>query len=760
MKPLSNKYIYSCLVALMLGINSTYGQIDTTANPDNISLKELLMTRVTTVSKTSQSLDIAPATVMVITREQIRARGYQSLLDVMYDLPDIKVDDKIYSVIRNTFTIRGTQGQEKFVILLDGIRINSPTGEAMPIMENYPVNVAEQIEIVFGPASALYGADAVSGVINIITKKNLSKKDITVEASSVAGTYGYTNNTLLITKKITDRASIVVSGQYSYDKGVDYSSYYKDDSALSVASYNDGTLNSFYGPYTPVTPISSGKYQAPLEAYNIYASLRLSDFSFTFFRNDFTIPTSFGSNTSNAIYNKDVYMRQSIQVADANYKKTIGKITSTSHLTSSQYNLHPGSNYRNLYTSMERAYKYSFCSMVRGEEQLDYIYSDKLQFTGGISLERYSTLPQSTDLNDPVNTDDYIHGSYRGTKNYYSPDGLDAQFYFLKYTNVGTYLQAQYAPVKKINITLGARYDINSRYGKTFNPRVGIVYKPNEKTTIKALYGRAFLAPTGSDSYAQYGSFDTQDSGKTFHSYFLHLPNPELKPLISKNAEMSIHQYLSNNFSITLDGYFTSLSGLHALADDNTSTHLYNNSFKGIPVDYIEVFINAGKQENYGGSIQLNYKWSAGRIRASSYATLSYVNGKINSAEKESEELVPDLALEFISPFMLHGGTDLKSGKFIFSTRFTLLSAQHIAGTADTLNNIIQRQEIPGYILMNLSLRYNITKTIAVFANVKNALNQRYRNTSFNMDLNKDTDVFHGQPEDPMRIQAGINVNL
>src|SRR5439155_10241885 len=143
---------------------------------ENLSLKELLNIKVTTASRTTENLEKAPATVMVITEEQIKVRGYQSLLDVMYDLPDVKVDDKIYSGIRNTFTVRGTQGQEKFVIMLDGNRISSPSGEAMPVMENYPVNLAEQIEIVYGPASALYGADAVSGVINIISKKSSSRK--------------------------------------------------------------------------------------------------------------------------------------------------------------------------------------------------------------------------------------------------------------------------------------------------------------------------------------------------------------------------------------------------------------------------------------------------------------------------------------------------------------------------------------------------------------------------------------------------------
>src|SRR5882724_4626571 len=197
--------------AVFLSGSYAFSQQDT-AKTDNLSLKDLLNIKVTTASRTAQKLEIAPATVIVVTREQIRMRGYQSLLDLMYDLPDIKVDDKMYSGIRNSFTVRGTQGSEKIIILMDGISISSPSGEAMPIMENYPVHLAEQVEVLFGPASAVYGANAVSCVINIITQKPSSWKKITAEASSIAGNYGYTNNSLFIAKKLADKTYLTIAG--------------------------------------------------------------------------------------------------------------------------------------------------------------------------------------------------------------------------------------------------------------------------------------------------------------------------------------------------------------------------------------------------------------------------------------------------------------------------------------------------------------------------------------------------------------------
>jgi outer membrane receptor protein involved in Fe transport len=742
--------IASCLA---FGSNQAFCQ-DDTVRLENLSLKELLSVKVTTASRTAQELGITPATVLLVTKDQIKMRGYQSLLDVLLDLPDVKVDDKMYSGIRNSFTIRGTQGSEKLVILLDGIAISTPSGDALPIIENYPVHMAEQIVIVFGPASALYGANAVSGVINIISKKTPRNKNLQVEASALGGTYGYTNTTLYLAKKITDNLSFVASGQYSYDKQPDYSKVWSDDSLVNTSSLKTGVFNTIYGPMAPETPVSS-KYEAPLEAWNLYAAVRDNHFSLSYFRNYTKIPTGYGNNTNNAVFNKGVYMGQTVGVLNGTYKLSFGRFSSTSMLTSSEYELDPRSNYRNLYTGMEPAYKYAASSMVKIEELMTYKASGKLNITAGASLEKYNSTPQSGDLKAPVDNDSYLAGSYVGTESYYRPQGLQAQFYNIRFTNTGAYVQAQYSPEKNVHFTVGARYDVNSRYGSTFNPRLGLVYKPFEKTTIKVLYGSAFLAPTPSDAYVHYGSFDTPDSGRTYHSYFLHLPNPGLKPIKSKNFELNLRQYITENMSFSVNGYFNELSNLFAFADDNETTKLYNNQFNGIPVDYVEVFVNRGRQLNYGGSLQLNWNASVGNVQFHSYGSVSYADGVRKSLEPGGK----DMELDFISPFITRIGTDIKAGNFTCSPRLMIVGSQNIAGVADESGPVIKRQQISGYALLNFSVRYTVKKGLSCFANVSNALDQRFRSVGFNMDLNNpNTELLYGQPQDPARIMAGISM--
>jgi outer membrane receptor for ferrienterochelin and colicin len=743
-----------CIASVLIGCHAAYGQMDT-AELEGLSLKDLLNMKITTASKTSEASDKAAATVIVITAEQIKMRGYHSLLDVLYDLPDMKVDDKLYTLALNNFTFRGIPGQDKFILLLDGVRISSPTNEAMPIMENYPVNLAEQIEVVYGPASALYGADAVSGVINIITKKGSPGKDLLVEGSSSAGMYGSSDNSLFIAKKLGDQMNLVVSGQYFYDQQPDYTRLYgKKDTLFSPIPQRTDLFNTIYGPLTPRAPLNP-RYQAPMSAYNLYAALQVRDFSLAVFSNYARTPTSFGNNTNNNVYNANVFAGQHVTMVSASYKSSLGPVISTSSLMTSRYVLDPASNTRTVLFDLEPAYLYSTGSMSKLEEQLDWKVSGKLTLTGGASYAAYNSTPDAGGEDEPIDKNSYLKGAYQGTDSYYQPDGLSAVWHVLTYNNIGTYLQTQYSPVKNVDFTLGARYDIDSRYGNTLDPRLGIVYKPSTQTTVKALYGSAFLAPSPAETYLTYGALEPADSGRSYSSKFMHLPNPGLRPIISHNLEFSIRQYLTNDFSVTFDGYYTLLTNLPGNADDNKSLHLYNNLFQGAYIDSVEVTINQGKQKSYGGSLQLNYQNKIGPVKINAYAQLSFIGGTIQS------QTIHLAQLEIISPYSLHIGADLRAGKLTCSPRLILMDGQHLTGFSDTTSAVWRRQTIPGYALLDISAGYNLAKKLSLFADIHNALNRHYRNVGADMDLNtRPTAIFYGQHEDPVRIMGGIRFTL
>ena len=128
-------------------------------------------TQVATVSKTSESLREAPATVVVIRAEEIERRGYLDLEQLLHDLPGFDVsrgNGETYS----TFYQRGfrSNDNDRILLLLDGVEQNDIATGVAHLSRQYPISAVERVEVVYGPASTIYGANAFSGVINIITK--------------------------------------------------------------------------------------------------------------------------------------------------------------------------------------------------------------------------------------------------------------------------------------------------------------------------------------------------------------------------------------------------------------------------------------------------------------------------------------------------------------------------------------------------------------------------------------------------------------
>src|SRR3954447_17850107 len=152
-----------------------------------LSLGQLLDPNITTASRALERSTEAPATVYVITSGDIRVRGYSTLSDVLKDLPGMETVEQYYTEQGTLVPVRGVVGNNKIVLLINGMRVNPPGGEELMIRSDVSVRFAEQIEIIYGPGSTLYGQDAISAVINIKTR---APGDNKLEA---VGAYGINN---------------------------------------------------------------------------------------------------------------------------------------------------------------------------------------------------------------------------------------------------------------------------------------------------------------------------------------------------------------------------------------------------------------------------------------------------------------------------------------------------------------------------------------------------------------------------------------
>lgn len=744
--------ILAGIILIAIAFSTAYSQSTAgSRNLEHLSLEDLLNVKITTVSKTSQKAGQAPATVIVVTAEQIRTRGYRNLAQILNDLPDFKVDDKSDPQFYNSISIRGIFRQDYFVILLDGVRISSPTNEPLPLLENFPIYLATQIEVVYGPGSALYGADAMAGVINIITKKEKTNKLV---ASSMTGTQGYSSNTLYLNKELKNNFKLVMAGQFSYDAQPDFSRIYND--AYDMTSHRTGKFNSAYGSITTEEPVDP-EYKAPIKTYNFYSSLEKNGFHFKFLHHYAQVPSSTTLKPDDAVYNRNVFYGHGVTIASAGYVDSIGKIKSVTTLTGSFYKVNPKSNFRNVYGRLNHGYKYSTGSMLKAEEQLSLAASQKTNLVAGFTYELFQSMPKSPELQMPVTGKNAIKGILLNTQNINNPRGIQADFFPILYNSIGTYFQFQYAPINKLALTAGIRYDNNSRFGATFNPRVGAVLNTDKKTTIKALYGTAYWAPSPFTSYESYGSFYTLDSGRTYQSDFWHLPNPSLKPVISKTAELSVNRKIGKKLSATLTGYYTRINNIIKEVADAGNTNLYNNQFLGWNIGFIVVPFNFGQQDTYGGNLMINSLFTINNGQFNAWSSVSYVDGKVQ--ELVDVNKIKQVELPLVAPWQFRSGLDCKWADFYFSIRLQVVGKQRVTGY---INAAIpdKRQTISGYSLLNGSAGYTLKNKLNFFVTVENALDQRYRN-SLPSNLNDvNAPAFTASYQDPLRVIGGIKLSL
>ncbi|MCJ8345046.1 TonB-dependent receptor plug domain-containing protein, partial [bacterium] len=141
------------------------------SNMKALSLEDIFLLDevVVTASRTKQKIKKAPSTIRVISAQMIKERGYKDIKDIFRDLPGFDFSEDLAGEVRSLAIGRGILGSNKYMFLLDGKKINITSGERFILGNNIPLNMVKKIEIVYGPASAMYGADAYSGVLNIIT---------------------------------------------------------------------------------------------------------------------------------------------------------------------------------------------------------------------------------------------------------------------------------------------------------------------------------------------------------------------------------------------------------------------------------------------------------------------------------------------------------------------------------------------------------------------------------------------------------------
>lgn len=188
MIPLSFLRLTACLLALLAGRLALAAEAAADDLASVLAEPVYGSSRLAGASKYGQDLADAPMLVYVRTAGEIRAQGYRTLADVLESVPGVHLRfDRIYTHVG----VRGINPpgdySSRLLVLIDGVRVNEAIYDSATLGREFPLDIGliDRVEFIPGPGSALYGSNAVLGVVNVITRSpsQLPGLDATLEAS-------------------------------------------------------------------------------------------------------------------------------------------------------------------------------------------------------------------------------------------------------------------------------------------------------------------------------------------------------------------------------------------------------------------------------------------------------------------------------------------------------------------------------------------------------------------------------------------------
>jgi vitamin B12 transporter len=382
----------------------------------------------------------SPATITVITGDEIRLRGATTLAGALQSVPGLVFAQNGSFGATTSLFLRG--GETKYVkVLVDGVPMNDPGG-AMDFSAITTDNV-ERIEIVRGPASVLYGADAVTGVIQIFTRHGRGVPRATLSAR--AGTFS---------SRDFDGSLLGAAGSG------DYSADLARHDTRGIYAFNNAYHNT----------VASGRFHTALDPRtDLRVSLRYNDGSFNY-------PTNGGGAVvdSNARQSTE-RTTLSLDLSRAFTDRLGAALSLTSETSAGGTDDKQDTPSSSGFQSVDRTRRRG--ADVRG----NYAFADGMMFTLGLQAEQQ----------DERNESQSAFGTFQSTSVFEAAR-----------RNVAGYGQALATLPDSIVLTVGARHDDNERFGKFDTYRAGASWRVLSGTQVRGSVGTAFREPSFFENYA------------------------------------------------------------------------------------------------------------------------------------------------------------------------------------------------------------------------------------------------------------------
>ncbi|MEL6719635.1 MAG: TonB-dependent receptor, partial [Bacteroidota bacterium] len=494
-------------------------------------------------------------------------------------------------------------------------------------------------------------------------------------------------------------------------------------------------------------------------SYSINGRLKFNDFEVGFLHNSESHSSALATLPNSTTFSRDNKIQFNLTSVYAQHKfiSQDGNLKLHTLFSSNITSINPESGYRGIRTGYERSYIYEHALSNRLQERLSYKLSDNIDLVAGLTFEDAEALPTTGDLPAIFNSKlpaDLQDLPYFGT-DVITSEGEDISiqqdFHNIQYFNLGTFAQALYRPTDWLQLTLGARYDYNTRFGGSINPRAGLLIKPSDNLRIKLLYGESFLSPSPGKSFSQFGRFlydpkneetnANSPANGLFAPFFL-LPNADLEPEELRSYETSISWKMNELLNISLNAFYTRTENIiDPFAVDETRF-----TFKQADVAYVLTPSNIGKKSILGGTFGLKGTQELGaQMKVKYFAYYTYMSGEVNNTQ----------SLPFVAERTFKGGLTFKYGKLAFTPKLLYKSAS-LPSTEDAAILDISGTE---YYLLNAYLMYdvidNANTLLNVFVEGSNLLNTRY----YNLGSNSLAAMLF-TPQAPLQINFGASLKL
>jgi len=520
----------------------------------DMSIEQLSQITVYSASKHDQSESDAPSSVTVITADEIQRYGYRTLADILEAVRGFYItSDRYQSYVGVRGFGRLGDWNSRILLLVDGHRINDDVlGQAF-IGSEFPVDIdlIQRIEIIRGPSSSLYGAEAFFGVINVITRsENQPKRE---EISFTAGSFGS------------------YGGRATWDdqyKGVAF--------ALSGSFYSSTGPTLFFPEFDSPATNNGVTSNTNYESYQrVLATISWRGFTLQGLYNaqNKGVPTAYFDSLFNDPRTRNV---QGIDYLDLSYEHELGQ----------KWQL-------DARTSLNKNTLYGPVAYDPPPMSPDIFSYDGQWWDSEIKLSRSlshsSTLTFGTQITDNFHLDQYN----------LDPDVSPVPTKVSTPLVIGAgYAQFDSEINKRFSVSAGVRYDhYNYGLGGSTNPRAALIYHATSSTTAKLLYGSAFRAPVPYETTPDYGP-----------SY---VSSSNLQPEKIRSVEGILEQGLGSHLSASASVFYNRITDLITLeTDQSNGLFVYGNS-QAATAKGVELELDGGLAGSLTGRASYSYTQTA-----------------------------------------------------------------------------------------------------------------------------------------------------